>query len=89
MSEHIALIVPKSERDMRFSEHRSDLGHSTALVGNGLTAAAQEESLTEGLDAETGERVAKLSALASSDWRVYAAPKSRRSKGSSIRFGIG
>ena len=38
--------------------------------------AAQEESPTVGLGAETGERVAKLSALASNDWRVYAAPKS-------------
>ena len=31
----------------------------TALVGHGLTAAAQGESPTVGLGAETGERVAK------------------------------
>jgi hypothetical protein len=36
---------------------------STALVGHGLTAAAQVESPTVGLGAETGERVAKLAPL--------------------------
>lgn len=35
----------------------------TALVGHGLTAAAQGESPTVGSGAETGERVAKLAPL--------------------------
>ena len=47
---------------MRFSEHRSR-HQNTALVGHGLTAAAQGESPTVGSGAETGERVAKLAPL--------------------------
>lgn len=54
--------VPKPERDMRFSEQRNRRSF-TALVGLGLTAAAQGESPTVGSDAETGERVAKLAPL--------------------------
>lgn len=46
------------------------------LVGNGLTAAAKMKSPTVGNGAETGERVAKLRALASNVWRVRAAPYS-------------
>jgi hypothetical protein len=44
------------------------------LVGNGLTAAAKMKCPTVGKGAETGQRVAKLRALASNVWRVKAAP---------------
>lgn len=69
MSEHIALIVPKSERDMRFSEHRSDLGHMHRAGGHGLTTAAREDPLPwdrQGSRGKGGEASARLS----NGWRV-------------------
>lgn len=57
------IACARSQRGFkRFSKHR-DRQSITALVGHGLTAAAQGESPTVGSGAETGERVAKLAPL--------------------------
>lgn len=53
-------LLSQSQSGICASPSSATEGLNTALVGHGLTAAAQGESPTVGLGAETGEMVAKL-----------------------------
>ncbi|NZA01200.1 hypothetical protein H0I39_04415 [Ottowia beijingensis] len=61
--DHPPRYLPRSQRGICGSPNTAAGIANTALVGHGLTAAAQGESPTVGSGAETGERVAKLAPL--------------------------